>query len=82
MPAIFYACYLVGTWILGVPEQDFTFEASWQWVIDSLSTIGPAFILGCGVLAMLFSIIGYFGIQALWRHSVVKEWRKRKLRNK
>ncbi|WDE13391.1 DUF2062 domain-containing protein [Thalassomonas haliotis] len=82
MPAIFYFCYLVGTWILGVPEQDFAFEASWQWVLDSLSTIGPSFFLGCAVLSVLFSIIGYFGIQALWRHSVVKEWGKRQLRNK
>jgi len=81
MPAIFYFCYLVGTLILGEQQQEFAFEASWQWVVDSLSTIGPAFLLGCGVLAILFSIIGYFGIQALWRHSVVKEWGKRQLRN-
>jgi len=67
--------------ILGEQQQEFAFEASWQWVVDSLSTIGPAFLLGCGVLAILFSIIGYFGIQALWRHSVVKEWGKRQLRN-
>ena len=82
MPAIFYFCYLVGTWILGVPEQSFTFEANWQWVVDSLSTIGPAFLLGCGVLAVLFAIAGYFGIQVLWRYSVIKEWDKRKQRNK
>jgi len=81
MPAIFYFCYIVGTWILGVPEQDFSFQASWQWVVDSLSTIGPAFLLGCGVLAVIFSILGYVGIQGLWRYSVIKEWNKRKLRN-
>ncbi|MDO6447063.1 DUF2062 domain-containing protein [Colwellia sp. 1_MG-2023] len=77
MPAIFYFCYLVGTWILGASEKAFVFEASWQWLVDSVSTIGPAFILGCGVLATVFSIIGYFGIHALWRYSVVKEWKKR-----
>jgi len=77
MPAIFYACYIVGTWLIGAEEQPFTFEASWQWVVDSLSTIGPAFLLGCGALAVLFSIIGYFGIHLLWRYSVAKEWKKR-----
>lgn len=82
MPAIFYFCYLVGTWILGVPEQGFSFQASWQWIVDSVSTIGPSFLLGCGVLATIFSIIGYFGIQALWRYSVSREWEKRKWRNK
>ena len=78
MPAIFYACYIVGTWIVGTPAQEFVFEASWQWVVESLSTIGPAFLLGCGVLAITFGIIGYLGIQALWRYSVAKAWQQRK----
>jgi hypothetical protein len=78
IPAIFYACYVVGTWLIGAKEKAFVFEASWQWIIDSLSTIGPAFLLGCGVLAILFSILGYFAIHGLWRYSVIKEWRKRK----
>ncbi len=82
MPAIFYFCYLVGTWILGAKEKAFVFEASWEWVVNSLSTIGPAFLLGCGVLAMLFSMIGYVGIHTLWRHSVNKEWRKRQNRSR
>lgn len=77
MPAIFYFCYIVGAWILGATEQEFTFEASWQWVVESLSTIGPAFLLGCGVLAVLFSFIGYFFIQILWRYNISQEWQKR-----
>ncbi|MBO9489018.1 DUF2062 domain-containing protein [Endozoicomonas sp. G2_1] len=79
MPAIFYFCYLVGTWILNEPEQAFEFEASWQWVVDSLANIGPAFLLGCGVLAVLFSILGYCFIQGLWRYSVSSAWKKRQL---
>ncbi|MFT5757366.1 MAG: hypothetical protein ACI9LM_002095 [Alteromonadaceae bacterium] len=78
MPAIFYFCYVVGAWVLGVKEKAFTFEVSWQWLIDSLSTIGPAFIVGCGVLATLFSVLGYISIHILWRYSVSKEWKKRK----
>ncbi len=78
MPAIFYTCYIVGTWVIGAPVQEFNFEASWQWVVDSLSTIGPAFFIGSGVLAVTFAILGYFGIQGLWRYSVIKAWNKRK----
>ncbi|WP_448213337.1 DUF2062 domain-containing protein [Colwellia sp. MEBiC06753] len=81
MPAIFYACYIAGTWVIGAKEQAFAFEASWQWVVDSLQTIGPAFLIGCGVLAIIFAIIGYFGIQLLWRFSVAREWQKRAIRN-
>lgn len=80
MPAIFYSCYIVGTWLIGVPAQKFSFEPSWQWVIDSISTIGPAFLLGCGVLAVIFSVLGYIGIQALWRYSIIKAWQHRKAR--
>jgi len=80
IPAIFYSCYVVGTWVIGAPEQEFNFEPSWQWIVDSVSTIGPAFLLGCGVLAVVFSIIGYFGIQGLWRYSVTKAWQKRQQR--
>lgn len=82
MPAIFYFCYIVGAWVLGVPEQTFAFEVSWQWLMESLSTIGPSFILGCGILALFFSIIGYLCIQLLWRYSVNKEWRKRQSRKR
>jgi uncharacterized protein len=77
MPAIFYACYLVGTLILGEEEQAFHFDASWQWVLDSLQTIGPAFLIGCGALALTFSVIGYFSIHALWRYSVARAWNGR-----
>ncbi len=80
MPAIFYFCYVVGAWVIGAPEQDFAFEPTWQWVLDSLSTIGPSFLLGCGVLACSFALLGYVGINALWRYSVAKEWKKRQLR--
>jgi uncharacterized protein (DUF2062 family) len=77
MPVIFYACYVVGSWILGTKARAFHFEASWQWVVDSLSTIGPAFLLGCGVLAVVFAILGYFSIQGLWRYNAIKAWKKR-----
>lgn len=77
MPAIFYFCWLVGSWIVGGSHNEFYFEASWQWVVDSVSTIGPAFLVGCGILAVLFSALGYFGIQWLWRYNVAKEWKKR-----
>jgi uncharacterized protein (DUF2062 family) len=77
MPFIFYACYLVGVWVLGVPEQEFAFQASWQWVLDSLSTIGPAFLVGCGLLAVIFSILGYFVIHSFWRYQTIKAWKNR-----
>lgn len=77
MPPLFYLCYRVGNWLLSAPPHPFTFELSWEWLIGSISTIGPALITGCLVLGTLASVIGYLGIRLLWRQSVVKAWRRR-----
>lgn len=77
MPAIFYFCYIVGTWVLNTQAQTFNFEPKWEWVVNSLTTIGPSFIVGCITLAVLASFLGYISMQALWRYSVIKEWKKR-----
>lgn len=78
MPPIFYGAYLVGEWVLGNPPQQFAFEASWDWLVASLETIGPAFLLGCVICATFFALVGFFGIDFLWRRSVVRDWRNRR----
>lgn len=77
MPPIFYGAYLVGTWVVGAPSQEFTFELSWQWAMQSIETIGPAFLVGCAVCSVVFGLGGYFGLNSLWRFSVAKAWQKR-----
>ncbi|WP_111979475.1 DUF2062 domain-containing protein [Algibacillus agarilyticus] len=80
IPPMFYFCYIVGEWVLGDSGHEFAYEMSWEWLTNSISTIGPTFLTGCLVCATFFSIVGYFGINILWRHSVRKNWAKRKLR--
>jgi len=77
MPPIFYGSYLVGSTVLGQDGQHFSFEPTVQWLVDSLSTIGPAFMLGSLICASIAAIIGYFGIDLLWRTSVSRAWKKR-----
>lgn len=77
MPPLFYICYLVGSWVIGEPPQPFAFEASWEWLVSSINTIGPAFLLGCFILGLLASVTGYITIRLLWRQSVVRAWRAR-----
>lgn len=78
MPPIFYGAYLVGVAILGHPAQEFEFQLSWEWLTQSVNTIGPAFLVGCGVCAVVFGLAGYFGMNLLWRISVKNAWKKRK----
>ncbi|RUO81504.1 DUF2062 domain-containing protein [Idiomarina tyrosinivorans] len=77
MPPLFYLCYLVGSAVLQQPPSHFQFELSWAWLGESISTIGPAFLLGCAIFGTVSSLVGYFGIRWLWRYSVVRAWRKR-----
>ncbi|WP_440055904.1 DUF2062 domain-containing protein [Pseudoalteromonas sp. T1lg65] len=77
MPPIFYCSYMVGVFALGEKQQPFHFEASWDWLVSSLTTIGPAFMLGSLICATVASLIGFFGIDYLWRRSVNKAWETR-----
>lgn len=80
MPPIFYGCYIMGEWVMGDTGQEFAFEMSWEWLTNSLTTIGPTFLVGCFVCATIASIIGYFTINILWRHSVKKSWKERQMK--
>ena len=78
IPPIFYGAYKVGTTVLGTKPEHFEFQFSWQWMIESLSTIGPAFLVGCLICSTFFGIAGYFGLNAVWRFNVRKAWDRRK----
>ena len=80
MPPMFYFCYLVGTWILGTPEQEFAFELSIDWLMTGLGAIWEPFLLGCTIVGLSSAIVGYFGIRLLWRLHVLSHLRERKQR--
>jgi uncharacterized protein (DUF2062 family) len=80
MPPIFYGAYKVGSITLGTSMQDFTFELSWTWLVNSIGTIGPAFLLGCLICSVFFGVLGYLIMNAVWRLSVSRAWQKRKNR--
>ena len=75
MPPMFYFAYLVGTWIIDVPEMAFSVELSMEWLMNELSLIWKPFLTGCLVLAIISSAAGYFGISWLWTHLVLKKRR-------
>ncbi|MDX8396750.1 MAG: DUF2062 domain-containing protein [Mariprofundaceae bacterium] len=79
MPPVFYAAYKFGSWILQLPEQDFQFEASFQWVMDGMMMIWQPFLLGCLLLGLLSGLFSYLLVQVLWRWSVVWRWNHRHL---
>jgi len=77
MPPIFYLAYLVGSTVLGTSMTAFEFELSWAWLMQSLTTIGPAFLLGCAICSVVAGLVGYFSLDLVWRWSVIRAWEER-----
>jgi hypothetical protein len=82
MPPMFYFAYLVGSWVLQTPAKKFEFELSMEWLGNSLASVGPAFLLGCLILAVLSAALGYASTRLLWRWQVVAQMGKKKRRTK
>lgn len=82
MPFLFYLSYAVGSIVLQTPAEHFSFEPTWQWLQYSIATIGKPFMIGCLLMGIFSAIVGYFGIDWLWRLSVRKAQVKRKLKRK
>ena len=71
IPPMFYPAYLVGTWIIGEPPVDFSFELTFDWLLNELSASWKPFLVGCFTMASISSVIGYFAIEGFWRYSVL-----------
>ncbi len=82
MPPVFYFCYTLGAWLLETPVHAVEFEVSWEWASTELVRIWKPFLLGSFLVAAVCSALGYFGIRALWRWHVIREWEQRKEKRK
>jgi uncharacterized protein (DUF2062 family) len=78
IPPMFYFAYLVGTWVIGTPPQDFEFRLTFDWLTSELSSSWKAFLTGCFILATSSSLIGYFAVSRFWVYAVRKQRSKRK----
>ena len=81
MPPMFYFAYRLGLKILDRAPLKFSFELSFDWLYSSFFTLLPPMLLGCLILAVIQSIASYFIVRCLWKHYVVKKWKKRSQRS-
>ena len=80
IPPLFYFCYRVGLWILGTPKRAFNFELTFDWLTNELSLIWQPFLLGCLIVGLVSSLLGFLTVRLLWRYQVHKHVQTRKLR--
>ena len=59
MPPLFYGAYLFGSMVLGGPGGKFNFEPTFDWLIHGVDAVWMPFLLGCLLLAILSSLLGY-----------------------
>ncbi len=77
MPPLFYGAYRFGAFILQEPVVEFNFELSFTWLGQILETIAPALLLGCFIIGITSSILGYALFRAFWRFTITKKWQRR-----
>jgi len=68
-PMYFFA-YQLGALLLGVAEQPFQFEFSYDWVVNTFVTIWQPLLLGCFLLGIVAALVGHVGLDVLWRTSI------------
>lgn len=77
MPPFFYFAYRVGLFFMGRSPSTEEFEFSLDSITTGLGASWQPFLFGCLILAILSSLIGYFGINFLWRRHIAARWRER-----
>lgn len=80
MAPMFYAAYILGNWMLGLPPSNIEFEASFDWIEQQMKVIWQPFLLGCFTLGVISSISGYAIVRLLWRLHIIRYIKEKKRR--
>lgn len=77
MPAVMYATYQLGTWLLGEPALSLPDELTIDWVTQEIANLWKPLYLGSLISAVVLASTGYFGTRLYWRFWVQRSWHKR-----
>ena len=78
---LFYLAYELGNALLGIETGPFYFEFSLDWVQNVFTTIWLPLSLGCVLLGSAAAVVGFIGLDALWRYSV-HDYKSKKRKNR
>ena len=80
MPPMFYAAYVLGNWLLGLPPSNIEFEASFEWLEQEMKVIWQPLLLGCFTLGLFSGTAGFVTIRLLWRLHIIQYMKEKRLR--
>ena len=72
MVPMYYFAYQLGSFLLGTELQPFGFELSIDWVTHTFVHIWQPMLLGSVLLGCIAALLGFIGLDGLWRLSVSK----------
>lgn len=75
---LYYLAYRVGTTLLGVPQDEFSFQLSWDWLQHGLGPMWKPFLTGCAVSGLAAGLLGYTMLEFIWRRRVRQKYRRRR----
>jgi len=67
---LFYFAYRLGAALLGLEPGPFEFELSMDWVRNVFMTVWLPLSIGCALVGSVAALIGYIGLDVLWRYSI------------
>ena len=73
---IFYFNYKVGTWILGIEYQRFTFQLSLEWLMRETGTVWKPLLIGSLFVAALLGLSVYVMVRVAWRFYIIRKRRQ------
>jgi uncharacterized protein (DUF2062 family) len=79
MVPVYYAAYRIGAALLGIDPQRFAFQLSWDWLQNGLGPVWKPFLVGCLVCSALAGILGWMGLELVWRWRVTTRYRARRM---
>lgn len=79
-PPLFYATYVLGTWILDSPPHEFSIELSIDWFMSELAAIWKPLWVGSLLTGFVLGVSGYIGSVIAWRLYVLRLWEIRRLK--
>lgn len=77
---IYYSAFQLGELMLGLEPRPFDFELSLSWLLDGFVYIWQPLLLGCVMFGAMFALVGYVGLNLLWRWSIADYLAKRRKR--
>ena len=70
MGPMYFFAYRLGALLLGVPQEPFAVEMSFEWVTHTFVNIWQPMLLGCVLLGSVSAVLSYVILDLVWRSSI------------